>query len=104
MAVSNRALRLAYNRWNVLYFDNKLPQDIQLLWEPVGAGIAEFDMRKTPWVIRLDPALKFSRSMWGMALLHEMVHAELHPNGTHGKKFQAAMMRLAQAGAFKKLW
>lgn len=105
MAASNRSLRLVYNKWNAQYFQGQLPQDIQLLWEPVnGNAIAEFDMSKEPWVIRLDPSLRFSPSMWKMALLHEMVHTKLAPNRQHAKRFQDEMMALAKQGAFRSLW
>jgi hypothetical protein len=101
---SNRQLRYWYNKWNAKYFESSLPTDIHLLWEPVNGGIAEFDYTNKPWTIRLDPSMRFSKSMWSMALLHEMCHAKLAPNGKHGKKFQDEMLRLALAGAFKSLW
>lgn len=42
--------------------------------------------------------------MWRMTLLHEMAHMALWPDRKHGKKFTAEMLRLAQLGAFDKLW
>ena len=35
---------------------------------------------------------------------HEMSHIKLHPYRKHGKKFNAEMLRLAEAGAFNDLW
>lgn len=101
MATSNRSLKLAYNKWNAEYFEGKLPP-VQVLWEPVNDGIAEFDPNGP--VIRLDPSLRFSRSMWSMALLHELCHVKLAPRVSHGKRFQDEMKRLALMDAFKRWW
>ena len=37
-------------------------------------------------------------------LLHEMAHIKLHPYRKHGKRFNAEMLKLAEAGAFNDLW
>jgi hypothetical protein len=112
MMESDPSLRRAFLRYNDLYFDGRLPHDLTLYWEPSRGNLAETceletleDTGGTPdLVVRLDPTLRFSSRMWHFTLLHELVHVDLYPHRGHGKRFQKEMLRLANAGAFHKLW
>lgn len=114
MAKSDLKLKRWYLKWNRDYFGGSLPEVTQVFWEPVIAGVAEVQDSIVPavhsrddagnFVIRIDPCLRAFKCLWGMALLHEMAHIEVDPYPGHGKKFQEVMLRLAQAGAFKRLW
>jgi hypothetical protein len=50
--------------------------------------------------VLVDPRVHYPEA----TLLHEMVHASLPWRVNHGPKFQAEMLRLAKAGAFKEYW
>lgn len=113
MFKSARQLRYWYRKWNKDYFNSELPDNVALWWEPVDGGVAECGYHTaTPdgrvpegceAYIRIDPAMRGKQSQWGMALLHEMAHIHLR-HGQHGQKFEAEMLRLAEAGAMKGLW
>lgn len=99
-------LERAFRHYNRKYFDNQLPvpPDVKLCFEDMGKdpvlGYTDYDEEK----IALDAKTRRYDRLWRGTLLHEMVHLLLPPGAGHGKKFQAEMLRLAQAGAFKDLW
>jgi len=95
------------NRWrgtyNRLYFDSNLPDAI-VYWESVSSAYATHQVVEGQHVIRINPALAGWHSVARFALLHEQVHQRLYPDQRHGKRFNAEMLRLAEAGAFDELW
>lgn len=55
--------------------------------------------------IAIDPQWSFARCVKHSAVVHELVHMELwEETQSHGAKFQARMLSLAQAGAFRNIW
>jgi Zn-dependent peptidase ImmA (M78 family) len=61
--------------------------------------------RHAPMAIMLNSSLR--RNEMKLTLLHEMAHIrlnDLHISHEHGPRFQQEMLRLAKAGAFRKLW
>jgi hypothetical protein len=118
---SSPVLSGMFDRANRRYFRSSLPQ-LEIAWwkSPIrdwGTGrsfAAKFVVCEDDTaVIVIDPTLR-DRKMWRYiesTLLHEMVHACLWHRGEfpaaylgHGKKFQKEMLRLANKGAFSKLW
>lgn len=109
-----RILERAYASYNRRYFNRLLPP-VPVLWS-----------RKLPsdccgWytpegsehgAILITESLKTSPSLWRMTLLHEMCHVrwrehpeELRSNvHKHSCVWVKEMRRLANAGAFDKIW
>lgn len=103
MSLSHGELRRWYTTFNRCYFFGKLPKEMDVFYAPDdGAhGIAQRH-ENGQCTIQIDTTLAGTRyAKW--ILLHEMNH---HYTGDwkHGRKFQAGMLRLAMAGAFKKIW
>lgn len=96
----NRPLRTAYLDYNRRYFDSKLPTDIDIDWIDSTAQQAYYDSGKRQ--IRICSKFKGWKSLWHMALLHEMVHVGGYM--AHDAAFHAQMLRLARAGAFDRWW
>lgn len=105
---SDRQLKLAYAKYNKLYFNSELPETVTLLWEPTPGNHAEtHEVAGGVYVIRIDPALKGVVAFWRLVLLHELIHVYLwktNPNHQHGKVFEQEKDRIYQMGALKKLW
>lgn len=101
--MSHKQLRRWYRDYNARFFNNRLPAGMQLFYAPSDAnhGEAIVDGQGNP-SIRIDTCL-YGMKWDRMALLHEMNH---HDTGdfTHGKKFQAGMLRLANMGALARIW
>ena len=109
--VSDRQLRLAYAKFNRLYWNSELPADTVLIWEPVpkcdGVTCPVFEVRDGCFEIKMDPALKGEPCWWRIVLLHEMCHVAIwrrHPKHQHGKVFQEEKNRIYALGALKKIW
>ena len=121
--LTNADLARAYRRFNRLYFGNRLPKDTVVRFSSCREGRREylgFTMRcakyrviagksdavavgTTRFRIILNQRHR-RRSIALPTLLHEMVHVENYEWYNHGKKFDARMLRLAEAGAFNGLW
>ena len=108
---SDRQLKLAFSRYNKKYFEGFLPDDTELWWEPLsnadGMTCPVWEVDSGKFVIRIDPGIKGFGAYWRATLLHEMVHIDLwsrHPKHQHGKLFNDRMLKLAQDGAFNRLW
>lgn len=102
-ALCDAQLRRAYRRYNALYFKGSLPDDADILFAPTECyGVTQQD--DGGFVITIDPKYAIESRMWRLTLLHEMVHLDIWPKMSHGAAFQGEMFRLAQAGAFAKLW
>ena len=111
---SDPKLRRWYLQFNRQWFNGDLPDDVTVYWDPVSAQAECWSVLAIPgtrdhepivdFIIRIDPRMSFSRALAKWALLHEMAHVKLYPNLNHGPKFHAEMLRLANCGAFRKLW
>jgi hypothetical protein len=91
--------------YNRRYFGSRLPTDLGIVWEPTAEDVGSYER----WAngekkITLDPKYALDSRQARMTLLHEMVHVEIDPVAGHGKLFQEGMIRLALAGAFRRLW
>lgn len=93
-------LRTAYLDYNRRYFGSKLPLDIDIDWTKSTAQQAYYHTEKRH--IRICVKFKGWKSLWHMALLHEMVHAAGYLE--HDADFHKQMLRLARAGAFNQWW
>lgn len=97
-----------FKQFRLKYFPTEFPENVAVMWEPSlvasedHAEVVEFT--DNCFLIRIDPAIRFSTSWTKQVLLHEMSHLEAWPVLNHGKKFQAIMQRLAATGAFKDIW
>lgn len=103
MPSSDPSLRRCFHRFNRLYFGGRLPENTILFFEACEGhlGLCE-PLDDEEWLIRIDPALRFSDRLWKVTLLHELAH--LHTGITnHGRKFLAEIDRLYSIGAFRKL-
>jgi hypothetical protein len=110
---SNRSLKRLYNQYNKKFFGNKLP-NITVGFASPGELLKQGLGKKTCAVTLFDKhqpiaiyVKRYKRKEWPYIksdLLHEMAHVALPFRVNHGPRFQAEMLRLAQAGAFKKIW
>ena len=99
---SAKKLKRAYREYNKKFFGNILPNppEVKLRW----AAISEMGYQVEDEIV-LNRRDRSRNSVWRFTLLHEMVHLSLPPNlADHGRRFQQEMLRLAQIGAFAKLW
>jgi hypothetical protein len=99
MASSHLSLRRWYRYYNKLYFNNELPDDVNLIWAPLNGVHAQTD-RQTIW---MDPQTQLFPKFMRTTLLHEMAHISCSPRASHGPVFQAEIDRLYAAGAFRRL-
>jgi hypothetical protein len=102
MPSSDPTLRRWFLKYNSAYFAGELPESTVLFFEACNGhlGVCE-PLDDDDWMIRIDPALRFSDRLWKVTLLHELVHLSgIHG---HGRKFLAEMDRLYSLGAFRKL-
>ena len=104
-------LRRWYIKFNKAYFNGELPEDTIVFWQPTHDASAVtcpvFEVADGKFQITIGPEVMGFGCYWKMLLLHEMTHVKLwrtHPKHQHGKQFQAEMLRLVQAGAFRRLW
>ena len=104
MKLCDKELGRAYRKYNKLYFDGALPQDVDVFFSPAEDSYGQVQEEAGGWTLQINPKYSPDHRMWKMVLLHEMAHLAVHPYPSHGAKFQAEMLRLATAGAFKGLW
>lgn len=105
-------LQKLYEKYNLLYFDNELPPDVAVGWMdfPKRDPLADTGTLDSDGIIHhqiyINEFLKpFRGAITKWILLHEMGHIKLHPYSKHDRKrFDAEMIRLAQAGAFHHIW
>ncbi len=107
-------LEAIYRGYNQKYFKGKLPSVI-CMWNG-----RETDKRKALattlpltgkeakkqnalYLLVFHPSLLLDGSFISLAVLHEMAHLSVG-TGRHGPKFEKEMLRIAKAGAFKKIW
>ena|ERR1700744_668168 len=102
--LSDKQLRRWYREYNQKWFSGELPEDTDVLYAPIEGTHGDALGHADQSVIRINPACAIDSRIIRMTLLHEMVHVALWPYNTHGARFEAEMLRLAAAGAFKGLW
>jgi hypothetical protein len=111
MFTPDKRLQKLYDKYNKLYFNGELPSDTQVGWMdyPKHTPVAETATADGCGVIHhtiyLSHYIRPFKTIPKQTLLHEMVHVKLHPYSKHDRKrFDAEMLRLAQAGALHDLW
>jgi hypothetical protein len=102
MRLSHSQLRGWYIRFNTKWFDNRLPLDMDVFYAPSDGCHGELVVDGESRHIQIDTAIGDSKFQQ-LILLHEMTHYDTGDFG-HGARFQAGMLRLAKAGAFRNLW
>lgn len=57
------------------------------------------------FTIRIDPSIRFSKTLSRLTLIHEMAHCHIWETEivAHGKAFNNELDRLYKAGAFRHL-
>jgi predicted SprT family Zn-dependent metalloprotease len=101
--VSQALLEDTYRKFNKKYFNNKLPDDVDLKFESM-PGLLGYQLDNK---IALSKHKAYRRDcIWKGTLLHECIHLLLGEKETklHGKEFQKEMKRLARLNAFKDIW
>lgn len=101
--LTNKKLKYWYRRYNKKFWKNRLPEIPVRFANIKDLGQTHFEGHE-PVYIQIKREMKFSRALSLMTLLHEQVHVFLPDRIIHGPKFEAQMLRLARAGAFKGLW
>lgn len=108
---SDPELRRWYRSFRRKYFGNNLPdaKDVEIYYDDMPglqADCATEDdaPEMDDYRIRIHATWREHPEIAKLWLLHEMNHLDLLPYEKHGKRFQAGMVRLASAGAFKLLW
>lgn len=96
-------LTKAYKLYNRKYFGGRLPNppEVTVRWEDIEESLMGYQEGTE---IAISRKYRYSNSIWRLTLLHEMVHLATPGGHAHGKEFQGRMLKLAKAGAFKKLW
>lgn len=103
MLLCDRQLRRWYRELNAKWFDGHL-LDVDLLYAPHQGCSGTADQDRVGNIILINPAYALDARTVKLTLLHEMAHISLWPYRWHGEKFQEEMQRLAQLGAFKRIW
>jgi len=97
-----------YAEYNQAYFQDSLPKSAKVRWGHMNDFMGHVDVFGPQVYILIDRGTNTAPRVAKGTLLHEMCHVERHVKGenpaSHGDEFQACMLRLAQAGAFKEIW
>ena len=103
MSLSHLQLKQWFRYYNRKWFESRFPADTDVYYAPDdnchGMAIGEWNGEGS---IKIDTAVAGTRYA-KLVLLHEMVHLDTG-DYTHGKRFQAGMLRLAAIGALRNLW
>jgi hypothetical protein len=103
----SRNIQQQYANFNGWWFEGKLPKDVTVTW-----GSAEGYMAITKGdddralSIEINPKYGVSEKQIAALEFHEMCHVAIwnEDSRSHGKKWQACMLRLAEQGAFENVW
>lgn len=106
---TNAQLQRWYEGVNEEYFANKLPKDTTVQWgdlsnsKDVGTTLRRPDGTYAIWI---DPVQNPNKRSAALTAYHEMCHVAgpVADFSTHGPRFQACMLHLAEVGAFRELW
>lgn len=110
--LSDAQLQRWYDGTNEEYFANELPKNVEVKWGDLtekgdmGYSVIRAD---ESWLITIDRKTNPTNGQAELTEMHEICHVYLYSKGdaefnSHGDKFQACMLRLANQGAFKGLW
>lgn len=104
-------MRYNYVIFNTLYFDNILPPDNMIIFEPIIKRVnylgkaynsnSKFPSSKDPMKIRLNFNYNMIELEWKNVLLHEMIHIweyTMGYKGGHGKNFQRKAKEINKYG------
>jgi hypothetical protein len=114
MSNQNVEIQRFYSRANRRFWNGRLPSDVTALWDnrilrrDRCVGMLD-NIPGVCIVIRISTALQECKALAGIVILHEMAHLAIQLRTRkrytgHGKIFQKEMLRLAEMGAFAKLW
>ena len=83
----NYDLYAKYAKFNQIYFDNKLPQNMEIVYRDFG-GRSSFGARATEDLIEVNAHYfeKLSERQKDSVIVHEMVHIWTHVTGTYNSK------------------
>lgn len=113
---TNRDLHHCYNLFRSRYFGNRIPPATGLVFLRFGTlhkglGRTAVFRSHTPnpriYGITIDREIRWSRRLWAMTLLHEMVHVEQRCEfscSINGHRFNRRMKQLSQLGAMNGIW
>ena len=100
-----------FRRFNKRYWNGTLPEPLIYyahIEDPNRDGYARFgevQLIEDRFHVRVDPLWSACIQMTEWAVLHESAHIHLWKYGIgHGARFQKEMVRLALAGAFRRIW
>jgi predicted metal-dependent hydrolase len=91
---SDRQLKRWYAQFNRRYFNDELPTDASVWWEPTSGAYADCNLVDGGFRIRINPALAGWVEMAKLTLLHECIHIKLWPSKIHGIRFDREVQRL----------
>lgn len=102
-----------YLTFNALFFDNILPPEDMMIFEPVIKKVnyigcaynnsLGFPSREYPFKIRLNFIYDLNETEWQNVLLHEMIHIWQYTMGYasgHGKKFKLKAKEINKIGGW----
>lgn len=105
--MTSEDLRRCYLRYNARYFGGKLDKNLEVIFTrlPIDTYGSSEHFEGEWQKIHINRVFGDHDKFIKMVLLHEMVHVSfIPPNFNHGPRFEAEMLRLAKAGAFRGLW
>lgn len=100
----DRELQKVYREYNKRWFGGSLPEDVDCLFSPVEDCYGLVWQEEGGFLLQINPRYAMEGRLWRLTLLHEMSHIKVHPYRLHGVRFQDEMKRLANMGAFRRLW
>jgi len=108
----DKRLKKMYDKFNALYWDGRLPQDVTVGWsdklasdgDSVGVQVTGEYLDVQSHTIGIDINLRKTWTFVKSTLLHEMAHLAVHPYEGHGRIFDEEMLRIAIRGAFHDVW
>ncbi len=104
MSLSHSQLRRWYRDANRKWFGGRLPAEMDVFYAPLERKCEEAThcTETEAKAIQVNTGVCCTSCARG-ALIHGMNHHDTD-DWTHGAKFQAGMLRLANEGAFKTIW
>lgn len=106
-------MKTNYIMFNALFFDNILPQENMIIFEPIIKKVSylgcaysnkfNFPSEEFPFKIRLNFIYDLNEVEWQNVLLHEMIHIweyTMGYNGGHGKLFRMKAKEINDIGGW----
>lgn len=110
---TSERLEAHYKIMNQDYFSNRLPEDVKIvvvdkLFDENLGRLLGSTICSSPEHCRItvDREMNAAPVTMELTIDHEMCHVESHGKNfdAHGEAFQACMLHLALAGAFREVW